>query len=138
MWHAQHTLETTTTPESIWRCWTNVQGWPDWDDGLEWASLQGPMAMGTLGVMKCRGGERLSFCVVEYIEGRSFTCLGRRLGADLRFVHRLEPSELGTRLTHRVEARGPLAWLLGLTLGRRIRESLPRAARKLAHLAEKS
>jgi hypothetical protein len=138
MWHAQHTLETTTTPESIWRCWTNVPGWPDWDEGLEWATLQGPMAVGTAGVIKCRSGERLAFRVIEFIEGRSFTCLGRKLGTDLRFVHRLEPSSLGTKLTHRVEAQGPLAWLLGLTLGRRIQKSLPIAARKLAHLAEKS
>ena len=138
MWHAQHTLETTTPPESIWRCWTDVPGWPDWDDGLEWATLQGPLAVGASGVLKCRGGERVSFRVTEFIEGRSFTCLGRQLGADVTFVHRLEPSSLGTRLTHRVEARGPLAWFLRLTLGRRLRESLPRAARKLAHLAEKS
>ena len=137
MWHAQHTLETTTSPESIWRRWADVPGWPDWDEGLEWATLQGPLAAGTAGVIKRRGGERVSFRIVEFVEGRSFTCLGRKLGTDLAFVHRLEPSPLGTKLTHRVEARGPLAWLLGLTFGRRIRESLPRAARKLAHLAER-
>ena len=138
MWHAQHTLETTTRPESIWRCWMDVQGWPDWDEGLEWATLQGPPGVGVAGVIKRRGGERLSFRVVEFVEGRSFTCSGRTLGTSLLFMHRLEPTDLGTRLTHRVEARGPLAWLLGLTLGRRLRDSLPRAARKLAHLAEKA
>lgn len=138
MWHAQHTLETTTSPESIWRCWVNVQGWPDWDDGLEWATLQGPMSVGSLGVIKRRGGERVPFRITEYVEGRSFTCLGRKLGTDVAFVHRLEPCSLGTKLTHRVEATGPFAWLLGLTFGRHIRESLPRAARKLAHLAERS
>lgn len=139
MWHAQHTLETTTAPDSIWRCWTNVPGWPDWDDGLEWATMQGPMAVGSSGVIKCRSGERLPFRVVEFVEGRRFTYLGRTLlGTNISFVHSLEPTPLGTKLTHRVEARGPLAWLLRLTLGRRIRESLPRAARKLAHLAERA
>ncbi len=137
MWHAQHTLETTTSPESIWRRWVNVQGWPDWDDGVEWATLQGPLAVGASGVIKW-WGERVAFRVTEFVEGRSFTCKGRKLGTDFAFVHRLEPCSLGTKLTHRVEATGPLAWLLGLTLGRRIRESLPRAARKLAHLAERS
>ncbi len=139
MWHAQHTIETTTQPESIWRRWADVPGWPEWDEGLEWATLQGPLAVGSSGVLKCRGGERLPFRVVELVEGRSFTCAGRTLlGTNLSFVHRLEPTDLGTRLTHRVEARGPLAWLVGLTLGRRLRESLPRAARKLARVAETS
>lgn len=138
MWHAQHTLETTTRPESIWRRWMDVASWPDWDEGLEWATIQSPMAVGKAGVVKRRGGERLAFRVVEFVEGRSFTCVGRTMGTALTFVHRLEPSALGTKLTHRVEARGPLAWLLGLTMGRRIRENLPRAARKLAHLAEKA
>ncbi len=137
MWHAQHTLETTTAPEFIWRCWMNVQGWPDWDDGLEWATLQGSLGAGSLGAMKYRGGKRVAFCVIEFTEGSSFTCLGRSMGTDVRFVHRMEPCSLGTKLTHRVEAQGPMAWLLGLILGRRIRESLPIAARKLAHLAEK-
>ena len=138
MWHTQHTLETTTTPESIWHCWTNISGWPEWDDGLEWVTLQGPLAMGSSGVMKRRSGEQLAFRVIEFIEGRSFTCLGRTLWTNLMFIYRLEPCSMGTKLTHRVEAKGPFAWFLRLTLGSRIRESLPKAARKLAHLAERS
>ncbi len=137
MWHVQHTLETTTSPESIWRCWMDVAGWPGWDEGLEWATIQGPVTVGSSGAIKWCGGERVPFRVVELVEGRSFTCLVRTLGSNLIFVHSLEPSSLGTKLTHRVESRGIMAWYLGLTLGRRLRESVPIAARKLAHMAEK-
>lgn len=133
MWHAQHTLETTTQPESIWRCWTNVQGWPEWDESLASATLQGPMAPGAAGMINYRSGKRLAFRMVECVEGRRISFLGRVLGTNLTFVYSLEPSSMGTKLTHSVEARGPFSWFLG----RSLREGLPVAARKLAHLAEK-
>ena len=138
MWHAQHTLETTTRPESIWRCWTNVQGWPEWDESLASAALQGPCRVGTAGLLTWRRGGRIAFRVAELVEGQSLACSGRFFGTELLFRYSLEPSELGTRLTHSVEARGILAPILGMTLGQRLEENLPLAARKLARLAERA
>ena len=138
MWHAQHTLETTTRPESIWRCWTNVQGWPEWDESLQSAALQGPVQIGTPGLLTWRRGGRIVFRVTEFVEGRRLACSGRVLGTELLFRYSLEPSELGTRLTHSVEARGLLAPILAMTLGHRLKENLPLAARKLARLAERA
>lgn len=137
MWHAEHTLETTTEPEAIWRRWTDVDGWPDWDEGLEWAKLLGPLKAGSSGSLKRKGGIRQRFMVEEVLEGRGFTCIGKRLLSCMRLVHRVEPSELGSRVTHRVEVKGPLAWWLRLTMAHRIRQTLAPALRKLARLAAK-
>src|SRR5512145_172432 len=112
MWHTEHTLETTTEPDAIWRRYKDVDGWPDWDEGLEWARLLGPLKEGSSGSLKRKGGIRQRFEVVEVQEGRGFTCLGRAFLTHLRLVHRVEPSRLGSRVTHRIEVKGPMAWWL--------------------------
>jgi len=137
MWHTEHTLETTTEPEAIWLRWKDVDGWPDWDEGLEWARLLGPLKPGSLGSLKRKGGLSQRFTIEEVQEGRSFTCIGKWLLTRMRLVHHVEPSELGSRITHRIEVEGPMAWWLRLTLARRIRETLAPAVRKLARIAAK-
>ena len=42
---------------------------------------------------------------------------------------------MGTRLTHRIEISGPLSWLYGWSLGRRLKEDLAPSMRRLARLA---
>jgi len=135
MWHAEHTVQTTTEPGAIWNRWLDVAAWPEWDEALEQARIDGPLAVGSLCTLQFRNGGRQTLRVVEVREGRSFSCLQRRFLADLRIHHRCEPSELGSRVTHRVEAEGPMAWWLHLTLASRFRRTLPRALRKLARIA---
>jgi len=135
MWHAEHTLQTTTEPEAIWRSWTEVSRWPEWDEGLEWARIDGPLAVGSLCTLKHQNWGTMVFRVVAMQEGKGFTCARHGFLADLTIQHHCEPSEMGSRVTQRVEARGFLAWWLHITLGRRLRESLPKAVRKLARVA---
>ena len=138
MWHVEHRLETTASPAAVWRRWAEIQDWPNWDSLILWVRFSGVLILGSQGIIKYRSGETLNFQVTECTPGRAFTCQARTLGTIIRFRFRLDPSSLGTRLTHIVEIRGPLAWLLSLSLGRRIREALPAAARKLAQMAAQS
>jgi hypothetical protein len=137
MWYAEHTLETTTEPEAIWLRWKDVDGWPDWDEGLEWARLLGPLKVGSSGSLKRKGSIRQRFTVEEVQEGRGFTCIRRSLLTCMRLVHRVEPSTLGSRVTHRVEVQGPMAWWVRLTRAGTIRQTLAPALRKLARIAAK-
>jgi hypothetical protein len=137
MWYAEHTLETTTEPEAIWLRWLDVAGWPDWDEGLEWARLLGPLKVGSSGSLKRKGSLRQRFRVEEVQEGREIICLVKWLLTRMRWVLRVEPSNLGSRVTHRLEVQGPMAWWLRLTSARRIRLTLAPAVRKLARIAAK-
>ncbi len=137
MWYTEHTLETTTEPEAIWMRWKDVDGWPDWDEDLEWARLLGPLKVGSSGSFKRKGSTRQRFMVEEVQEGRGFTCIGKWLLTRVRLVHRVEPSTLGSRVTYRIEVQGPMAWWLWLTMAHRIRLTLAPAVRKLARIAAK-
>jgi len=135
MWQTEHTLETTTEPEAIWLRWKDVDGWPDWDEGLEWARLLGPLRAGTVGSYKRKGGSCQRFQVEEVQEGRAFTCMGKWLLTRMRLVHQVEPSKLGSRLTHRIEVQGPMAWWFRLTMDYQVRKTLAPGVRKLARIA---
>lgn len=137
MWHSEHTLETTTEPDAIWRRWADVAGWPDWDEGLEWASLLGPLQEGSSGSLKRKGSVRQRFQVVEVQEGRGFTCAVKKLLTRLKVVHTVEPSHLGSRVTHRIEVTGIMTWWFRLRMARWIRQNQAPALRKLARIAGK-
>jgi len=134
---AQHTLETTALPENIWALWMDVPGYSGWDDGIEWAKLSGEFKVGASGELKPRGGRAAVFTITELVEGRSFSDLTKLPFARLRFRHSMEPTDMGTRMTHRIEVEGPLTWIWVQVLQPSFQASLPAAMRKLARLAEK-
>ncbi|MDE3246324.1 MAG: polyketide cyclase, partial [Acidobacteriota bacterium] len=72
---AQHTLETTALPGNIWALWTDVPGYKAWDEGIEWATLNGEFKVGANGQMKPREGRLAGFTISEVVEGRSFSIL---------------------------------------------------------------
>lgn len=135
MWHAEHTLQTTAEPEAIWRRWMDVASWPEWDEALEWVRFLGPFKLGSRFVVKRHRWNRQKLSIVQFHEGRGFVLRQRRLFSNLHMHHHCEPSELGSRVTHRVEVSGLLGLWLRLTRGRRMRMSLPIALRKLARTA---
>ncbi len=134
---AQHTLETTALPGNIWALWADVSGYSEWDDGIEWAKLSGEFKVGASGELKPKDGRIATFTITGMEAGRSFSDLTPLPFARLRFQHSLEPTAMGTKVTHRIEVEGPLAWIWAQVLRPAFRGSLPAAMRKLARLAEK-
>ena len=135
MWHAEHTLDTTAPPEQIWRLMQLVSDWPRWETGLTWAELPGGFAAGAQGSIRFRSEGPRPFLLSAVSAQEGFTALTRLPLAEVRHIHLQQTSAIGTRLTHRIEIRGPLSWLYGWSLGRRLREDLAPSMRRLARLA---
>ena len=131
----EHSIELTAAPESVWRLWSEVDRWVEWDTGLDRASLDGPFEVGTTGVMHIPGLGPIGFRLIEVQPGVGFTDETSVEGAVVRFGHHLEPLPGGRlRVTHRVTVEGPAA----AELGPAIVEDLPEALAALAKLAEAS
>lgn len=135
MWHAEHTEITAASPEGVWRLWSDVATWPDWDHGVQRATLAGAFAAGASGRLKPRGGPSLPFTLTEVREPDGFVDETRLPFAVLRFEHRLARGDDGTLITHAVRITGPAAPLFARALGRGIARDLPAAVRRLAALA---
>jgi len=137
MWEYEHKLETTASPGAVWRLWSDLAGWPQWNDGIEEITVDGPFAVGTTFTMTPPGDEPIRMRLAEIVPGELFT--DEMDGGDftVRTVHRLEPAPGGqTWIIYRTEITGPAADQVGPTLGPAITADFPEVLAALAKLAE--
>src|SRR6185312_15293945 len=82
-------------PDAVWKLWTDVTRWPEWDVSKEIARLDGPFEVGSVGWAKQRGNLGGTFVIAEIENGRRWLTecpvpLGR-----VTFDHELEPLDGG-------------------------------------------
>ena len=116
------------TPDVVWRLWTDVARWPEWDVSKEIARLDGPFQPGVSGWAKQRGNLGGPFTITEVDEGRRWVTECPMPMGKVIFVHVIEPAATGhVRVVKRVEDQGAFGSLLRLLvpkMRRDITESL--------------
>jgi hypothetical protein len=136
-WRFEHSASSAADPSAIWRRYLDVEHWRDWSRyGVEWSRIDGPFEVGTKGKSNPPGALALSFRLVAVEPNSMFASEARLPGARLRFEHVIEPAESGSRITHRVELDGPLAFLYARPVRKGVERGLPDGVDRLAVLAE--
>jgi len=136
MWEYEHSVETTASPDALWRLWADIRGWPKWNDGIEKIEVDGPFAVATTFTMTPPGQEPIPLRIVEVVPGELFT--DEMDGGDfvVRTVHRLQRLDTGrTRVIYRTEITGPAADEVGPRLGPEITADFPKVLAALVNLA---
>jgi uncharacterized protein YndB with AHSA1/START domain len=136
MWEYEYSTETTATPEALWRYWSDVAAWPEWNAGVEKIEVDGPFAVGTTVTMTPPGDEPIGLRLVEVVPGERFTDEMDAGDFVVRTEHRLEPTATGTRVVYRTEITGPAADQVGPELGPAITADFPDVVAALVKLAE--
>jgi hypothetical protein len=132
MWTTEHTHDSTAAPQAVFALWADVQGWPAWDASLVAATLDGPFAAGTTGTLHPQGmPEPIAFDITALEPGAGFADETRLGPLVLRFTHRVEPREGGSRIVVSIEADGPDADRIGPAVA----EDLPESVAALADAA---
>jgi uncharacterized protein YndB with AHSA1/START domain len=123
-------------PAEVWKVWTDVAGWPDWDVSKEIARLDGPFQPGVSGWAKQRGNLGGSFTITAVDDGRRWVTECPMPMGKVIFDHLLEPVAEGrVRVVKRVEVQGAFGSLLRLLapkMRRDIAESLTALGRRLS------
>ena len=123
-------------PDTVWKLWTDVARWPEWDVSKEIARLDGPFQPGTRGWAKQRANLGGSFTITVVDAGRRWVTECPVPLGKVVFEHLLEPVAGGrVRLVKRVEAQGgsgPLLRLFTPRMRRDIAESLAALERRLS------
>jgi uncharacterized protein YndB with AHSA1/START domain len=132
MWVYQHSIETSAAPEAIWRLWTDVEHWGDWNADIEKIEISGPFAAGARITMTPAGQDPVELSVAELTEGEAFVDEARFDDLVLRTTHRVD----GTRVTYRMEITGPGADDVGPQIGPGITADWPETMAALSRLAE--
>jgi hypothetical protein len=138
MWEAEHSRETSATPQEIWRLWADVAGWPEWNGDIEEIELTGPFAAGSTIRMTPIGQEPIELRIAEAAEPESFVDEADFGEIVVRTIHRAEQLEGGrARVSYRMEITGPASDTLGPQIGPEISGDFPQTLAALVERAER-
>jgi uncharacterized protein YndB with AHSA1/START domain len=137
MWATEHNVETSASPEQIWRLWADVAGWPEWNGDIERIELIGGFAAGSRILMTPIGEQPVELRIAEAVEPELFVDeahLGDIVVRTIHHVRRIDPGR--ARVTYRMEITGPEADTLGSQIGPEISGDFPQTLAGLVARAE--
>lgn len=131
-------VETSASPEKVWRIWSDMSTWGDWNPNVSTMDWRGGFVSGSTGIMNTRAGQHHKMELVDVQPGRSFALLTAVVpGTKFRFNCRIEPSGSGkTRVSQTVEVGGPLGPVMGGMLGPQVSKEFGTLLANLARKAE--
>jgi Polyketide cyclase / dehydrase and lipid transport len=132
------TRTTSATSEAVWQQWEDVPNRTRWDQGLEWARIDGAFVGGTRGEVKLKGQPPRQF---EILEARRPTTYTDRfflpVGAQMDWSHTVEDvGDNQRQVAFRIEVRGPTSLLLTPILKHILSGEIPATVDKLVETAE--
>jgi uncharacterized protein YndB with AHSA1/START domain len=137
MWTNEKSVETTAPPEAIWRLWSDVTTWPEWNGDIEHIEISGPFAQGSTILMTPFGQDPVELVIAEAVEPDLFVDEAAFADVVVRTIHRIERVEGDrSRVTYRMEISGPASDTLGPELGPQISADFPETLAALVRQAE--
>jgi uncharacterized protein YndB with AHSA1/START domain len=138
VWEYEYSVETTAGAEALWRLWTDIQNWPQWNAGIAKIDVDGPFEVGTTFTMTPPGDDPVTMRLASIVPGHVFTDVMDGGDFVVRTVHRLDATPGGgTRVTYRTEISGPAADQIGPEIGPQITADFPDVLAALTALAER-
>jgi hypothetical protein len=127
MWKFEHSVTTNAKAETIWRLYSDITTWVNWDHGIEQAKLFGEFEKGTKGLLQPEGQDDLEFQLTEVTPLKSFSdeTIIPGAGIIIRFTHVLTPLDMGTEVMHQVTITGENAEKLGPQIGEGFMQGIP-------------
>src|SRR5258708_12314890 len=65
-------VETTGSPEEVWRIWSDMSTWGDWNPNVSTMNWSGGFVQGSRGVMNTKAGQHHPMTLAEVQPGRFF------------------------------------------------------------------
>lgn len=126
MWTGSHSIVTNeVTKEQMWKLFADVNNWPNWDKGVEFASMDGKFEKGNYFMFQPKGGPKIKIEIIEATENKSFTDLTRFPLARMYGEHTFEETPNGLKLTTTMKVVGVLGFLWRKIVAQKIVDTLP-------------
>jgi hypothetical protein len=126
MWSKSHSVVTKEiTKEQIWKLFADVNNWPAWDKGVEFARLDGKFEKGNHFKFQPKGGPKLNIGIVEAEENKGFTDFTKFPLAKMYGEHIFEETPDGLKLTTTMKVKGALGFLWRKLVAQKIVDALP-------------
>lgn len=126
----------TNAPDQVWRLWTTPSTWGSWDRGLQSASMEGEMGLGSIGQIQPLSGPASRFEVTLLDPQNSYAFVTKLPMAKLKVERSFNADR--TAFTHRVTFSGPMGFAFARMFSPGFRQALPPTMRRLNTLAEEA
>jgi hypothetical protein len=125
MWTKSHSIVTKeVTKEQMWKLFADVNNWHTWDNGIEFAELEGKFEKGNF-MFQPKGGPKLKIQIVEAIKNENFTDFTKFPLAKMYGEHTFEDTPNGLKITTTMKVEGILGFLWRRIVARKIVDGLP-------------
>ncbi len=126
MWSKSYSIVTAeVTKEQMWKLFADVNNWHTWDEGIEFAKMQGKFEKGNHFLLKPKGGPKLNIELIETIENVKFVDLTKFPLAKMYGEHLFEETPQGLKITTTMKVEGLLAFLWIKLVAKGIVDGLP-------------
>lgn len=130
-------VDSSASPDKVWKIWSDMSTWGDWNPNVSTMDWQGGFASGTSGLMNTRAGQHHKMKLVDVVPGRSFALETSVVpGTTFRFNCRIDPLNGKSKVSQYVEVKGPLGPILRGMLGPQVSKEFGTLLSNLAKKAE--
>jgi len=138
MWSKSHSLVThAVTKEQLWKLFADVNSWHTWDEGIEYARLDGKFEKGNHFLLKPKKGPKVKIELVETIENKKFVDLTKFPLAKMYGEHTFEETPNGLKITTTMKVEGALGFLWRKIVAEDIANALPVEMEQQVQIASK-
>jgi len=136
-WKIVADKKTTAKPAVIWKIFTDFEHMSKYMPTVESCKLEGPLAVGTKGIMKIKkDGMVCPFVITDLEKEKLYKDKTSFFGTNLRLTHKLANIDGMTQITHIFQVSGVLAPLMYFTMRKHMKKVVKDAVDNLASMAE--
>lgn len=138
MWQKTHSiLAENVSKAQLWQLFENVNQWHTWDEGIEYARLEGAFAKGNTIVLRPKGGPEVKVRLLEVNKPGNFLDVTAFPLAKMYDQHIFEDTPGGLRITNTITVKGLLSFLWVKLVARNLVSNLPADMQRQAEAARK-
>ena len=138
MWSKSYsTVTKAVTKEQMWKLFADVNTWNTWDEGIEFAKMDGAFEKDNFFTLKPKGGPEVKVVLLETVPNRSFLDVTSFPLAKMYDQHVFEETPEGLRITNTITVKGLLSFLWVKLVAENIVNALPRDVQKQIETASK-
>jgi hypothetical protein len=126
MWTKSHTSVTkAVTKTQMWKLFADVNNWHTWDEGIEYAKLDGKFEKGNTFQLRPKGGPDITVTLLEVVNNERFIDMTSFLLARMYDEHQFEDTSEGLKITNTISVKGVLGFLWVRLVAKKIADSMP-------------
>lgn len=126
MWTKSYSLVTKeVTKEQMWKLFSDVNNWHTWDNGIEYAKLEGKFEKGNFFLLKPKGCPELKVKLTDMTPLRRFIDVTSFPLAKMYDDHQFEETPDGLKITGTLTVKGPLGFLWRKIVAEGMFKSMP-------------